>query len=121
MKYDNKNMLKLQISTYLEESLSMVGRMMLEDVFNDIDVLNEDEAKAMCEAYYDDNVFELIAPYLQHAAEEYEAYKHTPEGLEALQELKDVMNQAKQQAEEYKQVKTTKVNNDDNEGNGNVH
>jgi hypothetical protein len=119
MKYDNKNALKLQISTYLEESLSMVGRIMLEDIFNDIDIMSDDEAGEMVEAHYDNNIFELIAPYVQHASEEYEVYKRTPEGKEALEELKKLMEEVKDAAIKYDKVKVIK--NDDNEGNGNVH
>ena len=105
------------MSTYLEESLSMVGRMMLEDLFNQIDECNDDEAQELVEAHLDDNIFENIAPFLQLAAEEYEKYRNTPEGQNALEELKDVMEQAKEAAQVYEKIKNVKPN----EGDGNVH
>lgn len=118
MKYDHKNVLKLQVATFLEESLSMVGKMMLEDVFNHIEESSDDEATDFVEAHYDNNIFELIAPYLQKASEEYDIYKRTPEGKEALNELKNLMEEATQAAITYEKVKNIKPNDD---GDGNVH
>lgn len=118
MKYDHKNVLKLQVATFLEESLSMVGKMMLEDVFNHIEVSSDEEATDFVEAHYDNNIFELIAPYLQKASEEYDIYKRTPEGKEALTELKNIMEEATQAAITYEKVKNIKPSDD---GDGNVH
>jgi hypothetical protein len=117
MKYDKKNALKLQIATYIEESLSMVGKMMLEEIFDKIENLSEDEGESLVDSYYNNNVFELIKPYLDLAHAEYEKFRKTPEGIAAMQELKDVMEQTKQLAIEYKPIKIP----NGNEGGGNVH
>ncbi len=117
MKYDQKNALKLQISVYLEESLGLVGKMMLEDIFYDIDSMDESEAAALVEHHYDNNIFELIAPYLEFAIEEYDAYKKTPEGIEAMNQLKKTIEEFKQSAIDFGKIKVIK----NDEGNGNVH
>jgi hypothetical protein len=116
MKFDNKNAYKLQISIYLEESLGMVGRMMLEDIFNNIENMNEDETEAMVNAHYDNNIFELIMPYMKKALEEFELYKLTPEGKASFDEFKQVREEllAIEEVQE-------ESNDDGNEGNGNVH
>lgn len=120
MKQDNKNILKLQISTYLEESLSMVGRMMLEDLFNTIEAVTDDEATTLVNKHYDDNIFDIIAPYLLKAAEEYEIYKNSPEGSEAIMELKEVIQQARESAIKFNKVKNNVVK-PSGDGEGNVH
>jgi hypothetical protein len=119
MKYDHKNLLKLQIATYLEESLSMVGKMMVNDLFDQIENLTDDEGQAILEAHYDNNIFDLIAPYLQHASEEYEAYSRTEEGKSAMNDLKKAANETKRKMLEYNE--TLKNVKPSNEGNGNVH
>lgn len=120
MKYDAKNALKLQLGTYLEESLSMVGKMMINDLFDTIDRMSEKEATEFVDAHYDENIFDLIAPYLDLAAEEYDVFKSTPEGQKALEELKQVTEQAKELARTFETIKNLPSGND-GEGNGNVH
>lgn len=115
----NKNILKLQLSTYLEESLSLIGRMMLEDLFTDIEIRTDEEAEEFVEAQYDGNIFELMVPYLELAAQKYSEYKETPEGQDSMKELKEVMEQVKQL--QLEDIKTTKPSGNSNEGNGNVH
>ena len=127
MKYDNKKALKIQMSVYLEESLSMVGRMMLEDIYDRIDAMDDNDAETYVEAHYDDNIFDLIAPYLDLAAREYEIYKQSPEGIQTLEELKEIMEKTKDtinSIDEIKALITVAPENkdgNDNEGNGNVH
>lgn len=118
MKNDaNKNLLKLHISTYLEESLGMVGRMMLEDIFDTIEAVTEEEAEDVVNAHYDGNIFDAIAPYLLKAAEEYDLYKNTPEGQQSLAELREVREQTQEALLMDTRIK--EVKSDD--GDGNVH
>lgn len=114
MQDSKQNLLKLKFTTFLEAALERVGNMVVNDVYTQIEVLNEESAEEYVKSA-SENIFETIEIYIQEAKKEYIRYSQTPEGIHAKEEYEKT---CQEQEAKLLQIEAPK---EPTEGEGNVH